>query len=218
MRVQQPKELPAPPRPPPGRRGRRPAGRRGRPVSPPAGPAVPPAPAPAPSGHRSRRRGTPPSPPGAPAPPPQPIPRQASRAAPSAESGVPAPARPVSIGSPTASSAVARSPVFASQHLDQLIQVVRQHDRPVPRPADLDVERRLVGQRTVARIENRDHPVRRAPLRAANRRAPGIVDMPGAAGPPPAATSSARPSRTSRTRPRAIAATSARSPLISPRP
>ena len=64
------------------------------------------------------------------------------------------------------------------QHLDQLIQVVGQHDRAVPRPADLDVERRLVGQRTLARIENRDHPVRRAPLRAANRRAPGIVDMP----------------------------------------
>ena len=72
------------------------------------------------------------------------------------------------------------------QHLDQLLAVVGQYLRPVPRPADLDIEGRLVGQRAVARIENRDHPVRRRPLGAVHRRAPGMVDMGAAADRPPA--------------------------------
>ena len=51
------------------------------------------------------------------------------------------------------------------QHLHELLEVVGQHHRPVPRPADLHVEGRLVGQRAVARVQHRDHPVRRDPLR-----------------------------------------------------
>ena len=69
-------------------------------------------------------------------------------------------------------------PGVVGQNLHQLLGVVGEHHRPVPRPADLDVEGRLVGERAVARIQHRDHPLRRAPLRAVHRRAPGVVDMP----------------------------------------
>ena len=55
-------------------------------------------------------------------------------------------------------------PGVVGQNLHQLLGGVGEHHRTLPRPADLDVEGGLVGERAVARIQHRDHPFRRAPL------------------------------------------------------
>ena len=63
------------------------------------------------------------------------------------------------------------------QRLDQLLAVVGQHHRLLARPAQLHIERLLVDQRPGARVQHRDHPVMRLPLRRMHGRGIRVCQM-----------------------------------------